>query len=284
MYFKFPFLPRKIFLSGVLCFCLGAGAWLTVMGGLGRDDLSENQSAGVSGTMADAEDIPVLVIDAGHGGFDGGARAADGTEEKAINLAIAQMLAEIAADYPVEVVMTRTSDDGLYSPQNRDSRKREDLLKRKEIMADSDPVVAVSIHLNSYPQDVFVYGPQVFYSPDPVQGDGPRTDEQTGEQERPGSRDFAESVQKALELHIPDGRQRTPMAKNDVLLLKDPPCPVILAECGFLSNSAETDKLKTAEYQGLLAEAIWSGINEILCLEKRERVPVVDSANRGVEM
>ena len=274
---------RKIYAAALCGFCLGACAWLTVVGGQGwtGDWSAELGAAQDAASAANSEVLPVLVIDAGHGGFDGGAQAADGTEEKQINLAIAEKLAEIASAYPVEVVMTRMTDEGLYEKGTQGSRKREDLLKRKEIMAESDPVLAVSIHLNSYPQDASVYGAQVFYSPDPVSEEPLRTEEQKGEQGRISSKDFAESVQKALESHISDGRERAAMAKNDVLILKNPPCPVILAECGFLSNPEEAERLKTAEYQGLLAEAIWSGINEILCLNKTENVPLVDSANRS---
>lgn len=270
--------PRKIFAAGLICFCLGAASWLTVVGGLAYSE----SGCSDGGCQTAAKSRPVIVIDPGHGGFDGGAQAADGTEEKQINLSIARKLEEAAAGYPVEVILTRTGDEGLYSASNQGNKKREDLLRRKEIMAEANPVVAVSIHLNSFPQDASVYGAQVFYSPDGLNGDALRTGEQEGEQRKPDSRDFAESVQKALESHISDGRERSAMAKNDVLILKNPPCPVILAECGFLSNPAEAEKLKTAEYQGLLAEAIWDGINAILCLEKEEKVQVVDSANRSL--
>jgi len=276
---------RKFFgtyAAAAAAFCLGFLGTLGFMTASFAVEMEASPVAagGAVGQNSGETARPVLVIDAGHGGFDGGARAADGTEEKTINLEIALKLAEAAAAYPVDVVLTRESDTGLYTEGNSGSKKREDLLKRKEIMEAADPVLAVSIHLNSFPQDVSVYGAQVFYAPSSPEVILPRTDEQTGEQRKADSRNFAESVQKALELHIPDGRERTAMAKSDILLMKDPACPVILVECGFLSNPDEAERLKTSEYQGQLASAIWEGINEILCLQETVTVPVVDSTNR----
>ena len=150
-------------------------------------------------------------------------------------------------------------------------------MRRKEIMKEAGADLAVSIHLNSFPQNTSVYGAQVFYPvEEPASQDG-RTDEQNGEQ---SSRALAESVQNALETDISDGRERTAMKKKDILLFQDPPCRIILVECGFLSCPAEAEKLKTPEYQRKLAEAIWKGINEKLCLAEKENIPVVDSANR----
>ncbi len=231
----------------------------------------------VSAPASGGQDLPVLVIDAGHGGFDGGAQAADGTKEKNINLAIALELADMARQYPVEVILTREQDEALYTDKNTASKKREDLLRRKEIMEEAGADLAVSIHLNSFPQNTGVYGAQVFYPDDEPDGQDGRTDEQAGEQ---SSRALAESVQNALETSISDGRERTAMKKKDILLFQDPPCRIILVECGFLSCPEEAEKLKTAEYQRKLAEAIWKGINEQLCLAERENIPVVESTNR----
>ncbi|MBQ8564203.1 MAG: N-acetylmuramoyl-L-alanine amidase [Firmicutes bacterium] len=250
---------RKIYAAGAAAFGLGFSACLGFM--------TASFPVEYLGVTAVTSDLPVLVIDAGHGGFDGGAEAADGTQEKNINLAIAQNLERLAKDYQVEVVMTRDGDYGLYE-EDSSTKKREDLLNRKRIMEESEADLAVSIHLNSFPQDTSVCGAQVFYSPD--------------EQEQTGvlsSREVAEAVQKSLEINITDGRERTVMKKNDVLLLQNPPCPFILVECGFLSSPQEAEQLKTVEFQAKLAEAIWQGINEKLCLRVKKNVPVIDSAN-----
>ena len=247
----------KTYIAGVLGFALSLAACMGFM----TASVPVDQSV-------PAEQVPVIVIDPGHGGFDGGAEAADGTEEKDINLAIAEKLAEEAAGYEVEIVMTRDGDYGLYEADSAE-KKREDLQNRRTIMEEANADLAVSIHLNSYPQDTSVYGAQVFYA----------EDEQTGTDVHP-AREIAENVQKVLETSLPDGRERTAMKKNDVFLMKDPPCRFILVECGFLSCPREAQLLKTAEYQGKVAAAVWTGINEILCLPVKKQLPVTDSANK----
>ncbi len=268
----------KIYAAAACAFCLG---FLPCLGFMTASfSVEAEASPVVVGGRVELESgalgMPVVVIDAGHGGVDGGARAADGTEEKNINLAIARELADLAEEYRVKVVMTRDGDYGLYE-EGSSTKKREDLQNRKKLMEESGAALAVSIHLNSYPQDTSVYGAQVFYSPD----EQVRTPGSGGET---SSREIAENVQKSLEINIPDGRERAAMKKNDVLLLQNPPCPFILVECGFLSCPEEAERLKTAEYQQILAEAIWQGVDEILCFEKKEKIPVIDSANKFVEI
>lgn len=218
----------------------------------------------------------VIVIDPGHGGMDGGASAQDGTSEKDINLQIAVKLKEIAEEYGAEVIMTRETDVSLHHNGGASikNQKRQDLLRRKEIIDGAQGTLAVSIHLNSFPQDESVYGAQVFYPKDEVK----RTDGRTDEHD---SQSYAESIQKSIEMNIPDGRERNVMVKDDFLIFDEPACPEVLVECGFLSNKAEREKLKTSEYQEELAEAIWEGINENLCLEKGRKTEVIDSANNG---
>ena len=218
---------------------------------------------------------PLIVIDPGHGGMDGGASSPEGVQEKDINLSIAQKLAEEARAWGAEVLLTRESDVGLYTDDGKSIRqkKREDLLARKKIIEESGAALAISIHLNSFPQDASVYGAQVFYPWE----EAARTDVRSGEH---SSRDFAESVQKSLENNISDGRERKAMAKNDILIFDNVKAKIILIECGFLSNPKESQLLQTPEYQQQLSNAIWEGVNEILCLKKVERIQVIDSANK----
>ncbi len=224
------------------------------------------------------EQKPVIVIDAGHGGMDGGASSADGVQEKDINLAIAKCLQEEMRGYPVEVKMTRTDDRGLYTDDERPIRqkKREDLLNRKKMIEQEDVILGVSIHLNSFPQDEKVYGAQVFYPPETNAGTTVSEQEYT-------AGEFAEAIQKSLETNISDGRERSAMSKNDILLFQDTDSSVLLVECGFLSNPNECMLLQTAEYQRLLASCIWQGINEILYLKKVETLEIIDSANKSVK-
>lgn len=225
-------------------------------------------------TAEEHSNSAVIVIDPGHGGFDGGATASDGTAEKDINLQIAMQLKEVMEDYPVKVVMTRVEDTALNTSKgNIRSMKRQDLQQRRRIIDEIQPDLAVSIHLNNYKADASVYGAQVFYP----KGEQKRTEGKNSEQV---SESYAEAVQKSIEINISDGRERAPMEKNDILIFENPTCPMILVECGFLSNQNELNKLKMAEYQRKLAYAIWEGIDEILCLEKGEKMKKIDSANR----
>ena len=241
-----------------------------------NEETSDDKNAEMMQTSVESdEERPVIVIDPGHGGMDGGASSVDGTLEKDINLEIALKLKEIAEEYPVDVVMTRENDVSLHTDDSASIRnqKRQDLLRRKEIIQEADADLAVSIHLNSFPSDQSVYGAQVFYPKDDVE----RTDGRTSEH---NSKEYAESIQKSIELNISDGRERSIMTKDDFLVFEDPTCPMVLIECGFLSNVNECEKLKTREYQEKVGVAIWEGINEILCLEKAVNIKIVDSANK----
>lgn len=225
--------------------------------------------------MGRMKDEVTIVIDAGHGGIDGGATAYDGTMEKDITLKIAKELEKIMKDYPVNVIMTRTNDGGLYNENEGTirSKKTQDLIRRKEIFDGENVDLAVSIHLNSFPQDESVYGAQVFYPAQTEVRTSGLVDEHTSES-------YAKSVQKSLEINISDGRERVEMKKDNIVIFDGPLCPVILVECGFMSNKNELNRLKTAEYQGLLASAIWEGLNANLCLKKHTELKVIDSANK----
>lgn len=82
-------------------------------------------------------------------------------------------------------------------------------------------------------------------------------------------------------MNISDGRERSVMTKDDFLVFEEPTCPMVLVECGFLSNKDECDRLKTPEYQEEMASAIWEGINDVLRLEKQQKLEIIDSANKG---
>lgn len=209
---------------------------------------------------------PVIVIDAGHGGIDAGASGEDGTSEKDINLAIALKLKEAIEKYPVDVVLTREDGEELLEGYDGNGgRKRYDMENRKKIIDENEPALTVSIHLNSFPSDGSVCGAQVFY---PKNHDK-RTEEQTGEQT---SKVFADSVQRSLAEAVSGSETKEALTKNDIFLFQQIDSPIILVECGFLSNAEERENLKTAEYQEKLAEAIWDGINEILCLKKQKKI------------
>lgn len=183
----------------------------------------------------------VIVIDAGHGGVDPGKVSINNSLEKDINLAIALLVEKNLTEKGLSVVMTRNTDDGLYS-ENATNKKSEDLKNRCEIIESSDCLFAVSIHQNSY-SDGSVSGPQVFY----YQGS------KDGEQ-------LATVLQNELINSLNPKKIRTQKADNSYYLLKNATCPVVIVECGFLSNWEEATLLNDITYQEKVAKAISDGI------------------------
>lgn len=177
-----------------------------------------------------------IVIDAGHGGYDPGKVAFDGTEEKEINLSIAKLLEGYMHQGGANVTMTRISDEALS--QN----KRDDLKLRAQYAADEDTDLFISIHQNSFPQES-VHGAQVFYKKD--------SDE---------SKALAICIQKRLKDVADMGNTRMPKADGSYYVLKNSKRPSVIVECGFLSNSDELGKLMKEDYREHIAWAIYMGI------------------------
>lgn len=186
----------------------------------------------------------VLVIDPGHGGFDPGAVAADGTAESLINLAVGLQMEELAQLLGIPSDMTRREDVSTENEVNASVRQRKnaDLKNRVEQVNSVSGGMLVSLHQNSLPQVPSVHGAQVFY----------------GEAE--GSQALAETVQAALNSTINDRAKEVKAAGSGVYLLKNAQIPAILVECGFLSNSDETALLNTQTHQTRLALTILSAV------------------------
>jgi len=197
------------------------------------------------GTFGEAVQLPVVVIDAGHGGKDPGKVGVNGALEKDINLCIAQRLKSLLEQNNLSVVMTREEDRDLASEQAA-NRKNEDLRARAKLVEEISPVVLVSIHQNSYTSEE-VDGAQVFYHSGSEAG------------KRLGT-----MVQNHLKSEIQDGNHRVAKANKEYYLLKKAICPAVIVECGFLSNSAEAALLNTEEYQEKVAFAIHLGIMEYI--------------------
>lgn len=190
----------------------------------------------------------ILIIDPGHGGFDPGAVASDGTAESGINLAVGLQMEEMARLLGVETDMTRREDVSTESDANAAVRQRKnsDLKNRVEQINGISGGVLVSLHQNSLPQVPAVHGAQVFYS------------------EVEGSRELAETVQAALNTVINDRNKEVKAAGGGVYLLKNAKIPAILVECGFLSNGDETALLNTQAHQNRLALTILASVLEHL--------------------
>ncbi len=183
----------------------------------------------------------VVVIDAGHGGDDPGKVGINGALEKDINLEIALLVRRYLEANDVSVVMTREDEEGLYD-KNASNRKVQDMKRRVEIIEAANPVLTVSIHQNSYPEE-YVHGAQVFYY--------------TGSQEGLA---LAESIQKRLIVGVDPENKRQVKANDSYYLLKKTQTPIVIVECGFLSNSAEAEKLCDEDYRKQLAWEICIGI------------------------
>lgn len=199
-----------------------------------------NQSITQKVAATQIEEKDVVVIDAGHGGEDPGKVGVNGAMEKDINLSIAEKLKELLELQGIEVKMTR-EEDKMLSDGKVENKKREDMKARVEIINHSVPKLVVSIHQNSY-SDTNVKGAQVFYY----------------EESREGKA-ASELMQKSL-LEIDADNHRQAKGNNDYYLLKNTEAPVIIVECGFLSNPEEADLLIKEEYQDELADVISKGI------------------------
>ncbi len=191
--------------------------------------------------------VPVVTVDAGHGGFDGGATAADGTQEKDINLAVALPMADFLRLCGVRVVMTRTDDEALCEEEGlriRD-KKRGDMKARLALFEEAD--LNVSIHQNAFSGTAYS-GTQVFYTVN-----------------HPDAARLAQCVQSQVMTWLqPDNTRQIKSGNRDIYLLHKTTVPTILVECGFLSNIAECEALKSAIYQRQMAWALTGGVLQFL--------------------
>lgn len=191
------------------------------------------------------EDVKCVVIDAGHGGDDPGKVGINGAKEKEINLQIAEMVKKYLEANDVRVIMTREDDAGLNDP-DASNKKVQDMKRRIELIDRAAPDVTVSIHQNSYPEE-YVHGAQVFYY--------------TGSKE---GQELADCIQKQLVGKVDPENKRQIKANDSYYLLKKTGIPIVIVECGFLSNSVEAEKLCDSDYQEYLAWAIHMGILQYL--------------------
>ena len=212
-------------LTALIVLCQAGGALL-------KKGLMDGEETAGKAVSADSR---LVIIDPGHGGLDAGKVGVNGAEEKEINLKISLKVKELLNQEDVEVVMTTSEDERLAESQV------EDLKKRAALMNEKKPVLAVSIHQNSYHEEG-VSGAQVFYYTD------------SAESER-----AAGLIQDALKEIAPDNTKEA-KANSTYYILKKTEVPVVIAECGFLSNYEEAERLADEEYQQKLAEAVTKGI------------------------
>ncbi len=224
---------------GVLILC-GMTAGIQMLGdwllrSADRTEEAEETAAQAEKEVEGQKDAAVIVVDSGHGGSDPGKVGINGALEKDVNLSISKKLQKCLETEGYQVIMTREDENGLADSKVEDMKTRVTLINEKK------PLLAVSIHQNSYGQES-IHGAQVFYYT------------HSGEGEK-----AAKVMQEALLGADPDNTRQA-KANDTYYLLKRTEVPAIIVECGFLSNKEEADRLNTEEYQQKLAEAITQGI------------------------
>lgn len=185
-----------------------------------------------------------VVIDAGHGGEDGGAAGGSGVPEKGINLAIAKNLEQFLSVSGYHVVMIRSDDSSVGDQTLKTIRERKvsDLHRRLKLVEDQGDCIFLSIHQNFFPQSQY-HGTQIFYS-----------------KNNEGSKPLAEDIRgRVVGLLQKDNTRATKPATSSIFLLWQTKVPAVLVECGFLSNPQEEVKLKDTTYQKQMSFAIYSG-------------------------
>lgn len=200
--------------------------------------LAAEPTAAVSGRTG----TYILVLDAGHGGEDGGAVSVSGVAESGINLSIVLKIDALAGLYGVPVILTRTEDVSLAddAAATLRERKRSDLYNRVALANETPNAYLLSIHQNNYTSSQ-VSGAQVFYR---------NTEE---------GKTWAVLTQSALRSAIdPENDRVAAQIPDSVYLLNHVTCPAILVECGFLSNPQEDQLLQSGAYQSSLAATIFS--------------------------
>lgn len=180
-----------------------------------------------------------VVLDFGHGGFDGGAVGNEtGVVEAELNLAVGTLVMQGLYDRNVQVILTRTSEDAIGDT------KREDMDNRGEILCQEGADIVVSIHMNKF-TDRKVRGPMVYYQTGAAEGEN-----------------LAQSIMDALTQAL--GREPRLASAGNNFVTRIPPAPAALVECGFLSNHEEELLLQDGDYQKQLADAIVLGIMNYL--------------------
>ncbi len=197
-----------------------------------------------SSTAILSSEFPMLIIDAGHGGEDGGAIADDGTLEKNLNLEIALKLNDVMSVLGYETRQIRVTDTDLHETGDTiRQRKISDIRNRFAIMNEYENCLYISIHQNRF-SDKTVNGAQIFYSPNNEE-----------------SKELAQFIQRSIAGGLqPENDRVIKKSGTDIFLLYNATRPTAMVECGFMSNDIELSNLKNQDYQSKMALSIAVGI------------------------
>lgn len=205
-----------------------------------------NKVITVASMSTPISDRKVLIIDAGHGGEDGGATSCTGVLESQINLQITLRLRDVMQLLGCKTILLRDSDEALHTEgQTIAARKVSDLKQRVRLINETENAVLISIHQNHF-SDSRYSGAQVFYAP-------------TAE-----SKMLAQQIQNSLQETLQQDNTRQIKAAEGIYLMQHIQTPGVLIECGFLSNPEEEAKLRDAEYQKKLCCVIASNCSRFL--------------------
>jgi N-acetylmuramoyl-L-alanine amidase len=192
-----------------------------------------------------SNDYPTVIIDAGHGGEDGGAVGINGVLEKDVNLAIAKRLYEELTKSGIECVLTRSEDILLYDRnQDYEGRKKAlDMQARLNTVSKYENAIFVSIHQNSFPVEKY-NGFQAYYSDNSE-----------------ASQALATTIEQSIKNSLQTNNNRVAKpSEGKIYLLDNLTCPAVLLECGFLSNTNECEQLCSDAYQTRMCNVISDGI------------------------
>ena len=199
-----------------------------------------------AGSVREPSGETVIILDAGHGGEDGGATGTNGVLEKDLNLQVTGDLATLLRLAGYEVVQTRTEDKLLYDAGTKKGHKKQgDLTNRLAVTRQYENCIFISIHMNTFP-DQRCEGTQVWYS-----------------QNDPASLELASAIQNSVkELLQPHNHRKVKAATSGIYLLRHAEVPAVLIECGFLSTPADCERLCDPVYQKELTLALFAAICE----------------------
>lgn len=187
----------------------------------------------------------VIVLDAGHGGADGGAIGINTlTREKDINLSITGKIGRLFQSVGATVVLTRKDDNAL---SKNGFNKMEDMRYRSQIIENTRPYIVISVHCNSFPQSKNARGAQMFYYPDSVTG-----------------KMLAECIQESLKKNV-DSNNKRQVKSEDFYMLRHGNSTNVMIECGFLSCPEEEKLLLDEKYQDKIAYAVFDGTSNYIC-------------------
>lgn len=201
---------------------------------------------GVASVSGSASPQRVVILDAGHGGADGGAVSDSGVAESGLNLAITLRLADVLTFCGYEVLLTRTGEEALCDDPAATLRQQKvsDTKKRVEIINSCVDARLISIHQNSLPGHPGVSGAQVFHNG------------------QDGAEALALCIQNDLNMAVNTREKNAKRIDDSIYIMKHAACPAALVECGFLSNPEEAALLQQPDHQLHLAAAIAAGFGQ----------------------